>query len=75
MNFTLLGTKNPERVTTGVVSSNFFDVLGVKPVLGRLFTPADESRNAPPALLLELHLLDEGVRRRPEHSRPRLRAE
>ena len=52
MNFTLLGTKNPERVATGVVSSNFFDVLGVKPVLGRLFTPADESRNAPPALLL-----------------------
>jgi predicted permease len=52
MNFTLLGTKNPERVTTGVVSSNFFDVLGVKPVLGRMFTPADESRNAPPVLLL-----------------------
>lgn len=52
MNFTLLGTKNPERVTTGVVSSNFFDVLGVKPVLGRLFTPADESKNAAPVLLL-----------------------
>ncbi|HTA84782.1 MAG TPA: ABC transporter permease [Silvibacterium sp.] len=52
MNFTLLGTKNPERVATGVVSANFFDVLGVKPVLGRLFMPADESKNAPPVLLL-----------------------
>jgi predicted permease len=52
MNFTLLGTKNPERVATGVVSSNFFDVLGVMPVLGRLFTSVDESKNAPPALLL-----------------------
>src|SRR5271170_7336235 len=52
MNFTLLGTKNPERVATGVVSSNFFDVLGVQPVLGRLFTPADESKNAAPVLLV-----------------------
>jgi hypothetical protein len=33
MTFTLLGAKVPERVSTGVVSVNFFDVLGVKPVL------------------------------------------
>ena len=52
MNFTLLGTKNPERVTTGVVSPNFFGVLGVSPVLGRLFLPTDESKNAAPVLLL-----------------------
>jgi predicted permease len=52
MTFTLLGTKNPERVATGVVSANYFDVLGVKPVLGRLITPADESLNAPPVLVL-----------------------
>lgn len=52
MSFTLLGTKTPERVVTGVVSSNFFDVLGVKPILGRSFVPADEKREAPPVLLL-----------------------
>jgi putative ABC transport system permease protein len=52
MLFTMLGTANPERVVTGVVSANYFDVLGVKPVLGRLITPADESRNAPPVLVL-----------------------
>ncbi len=52
MNFTLLGAKNPERVVTGVVSANFFDVLGVKPVLGRFFTASDENKNAPPVLLL-----------------------
>ena len=40
MTFTLLGGKVPERVTTGVVSANYFDVLGVKPVLGRLIAPA-----------------------------------
>src|SRR6185369_12044507 len=32
----------PERVRTGVVSSNFFYVLGVKPMLGRDFTAGDE---------------------------------
>ena len=36
MTFTLLGSKDPERVVTGVVSGNYFDVLGVKPLLGRL---------------------------------------
>lgn len=52
MTFTLLGAKVPERVTTGVVSANYFDVLDVKPVLGRFITPSDENRNAPPVLVL-----------------------
>jgi predicted permease len=52
MLFTLLGTKNPERVVTGVVSSGFFDVLGVRPVLGRTFLPSDEKPDAAPVLLL-----------------------
>src|SRR5580704_17747025 len=46
MTFTLLGAREPERVSTGVVSGNFFDVLGVKPLLGRLIIAADESPNA-----------------------------
>jgi putative ABC transport system permease protein len=52
MLFTLLGAKNPERVATGVVSANYFDVMGVKPELGRLLTPKDESLNAPAVLVL-----------------------
>ncbi|QNI37574.1 ABC transporter permease [Edaphobacter albus] len=52
MTFTLLGAKVPERVVTGVVSANYFDVLGVKPVLGRLIHPSDEKLNAPPVLVL-----------------------
>jgi putative ABC transport system permease protein len=52
MTFTLLGTKVPERVGTGVVSANYFDVLGVKPVVGRLLTAADETPNADPVLVL-----------------------
>jgi predicted permease len=42
----------PERVRTGVVSANFFTVLGVKPLLGRDFTPQDDTPGAVPALLL-----------------------
>ncbi|HVF88483.1 MAG TPA: ABC transporter permease, partial [Blastocatellia bacterium] len=37
MSFILLGRAEPERVQTGVVSANFFDVLGVRPLLGRTF--------------------------------------
>src|SRR6266571_4333797 len=42
MSFTLLGGQEAQRVQTGVVSANFFDVLGVKPLLGRTFVAADE---------------------------------
>ncbi len=52
MSFTLLGGIEPQRVTTGVVSWNFFDVLGVKPVLGRDFRTADEGPQAEAVLLL-----------------------
>lgn len=52
MTFTLLGAKVPERVVTGVISANYFDVLGIKPVLGRLIHPSDEKLNAPPVLVL-----------------------
>ncbi len=41
-----------ERVRTGVVSANFFSVLGVEPLLGRDFTAADEQPDAVPVLLL-----------------------
>ncbi len=38
----LTGEGEPERVRALVVSSNFFDVLGRQPVVGRGFVPADE---------------------------------
>jgi predicted permease len=33
---------SPERVTGELVSGNYFDVLGVRPYVGRLFTQADD---------------------------------
>lgn len=52
MNFTLLGGSEARRVQTGVVSWNFFDVFGVKPVLGRSFRAEDEVPGADAVLLL-----------------------
>jgi hypothetical protein len=50
--FTLLGGPEPERVQTGIVSADFFDVLGVEPLHGRSFRPGDEAHQAPAVLLL-----------------------
>ena len=52
MAFLLLGDNSAERVQTGVVSHNFFDVLGVKPLLGRNFLESDESPTADAVLML-----------------------
>src|SRR5271169_3434772 len=52
MSFTLFGHGDPERVSTGVVSANYFDVFGVKPMLGRTFEPGDDRIGAPPVLVL-----------------------
>ena len=52
MNFILLGRGEPERVETGVVSWNYFDVFGVKPLFGRAFRPEDEQPGAPAVLML-----------------------
>lgn len=51
MNFVLLG-REPDRVRTGVVSPNFFDVLGVKPMMGRTFLPDDDKPGSQPVLVL-----------------------
>ena len=50
--FNLLGEGEPDRVRTGVVSANFFDVFGVRPLLGRTFRADEEQPGAPPVLLL-----------------------
>jgi predicted permease len=41
-----------ERTTAEVVSGNFFEVLGVRPALGRLLIPADDATGREPAIVL-----------------------
>jgi predicted permease len=52
MSFTLFGHGDPERVRTGVVSANYFELFGIQPLLGRTFLPDDDKLGAPPVLLL-----------------------
>ena len=52
MNFDLLKRGEPDRVDTGVVSPNFFDVLGIKPMVGRSFVPEDDRPGAPAVLIV-----------------------
>ena len=52
MSFILYGHGDPDRVRTGVVSWNYFDLFGVKPILGRNFGPEDEKQGAAAVLLL-----------------------
>jgi putative ABC transport system permease protein len=52
MNFDLLRRGEPDRVATGVVSPNFFDVLGISPLLGRTFSEGDDDEGAEAVVVL-----------------------
>ena len=52
MAFDLLGHGEPRRVQTGVVSADFFDLLGVRPLLGRAFIRGEDADGAAPVLML-----------------------
>ena len=44
--FSVLGRGEPHRATGGLVTPNFFKVLGMKPALGRLLVPDDQLKSA-----------------------------
>lgn len=52
IDFTLLGLGEPREIRAGVVDGNYFDVMGLRPVLGRLLTPNDDGPNAAGAAVL-----------------------
>lgn len=53
MFFNLLeADRDPERVQVGVVSWNFFQTLGVDPIVGRAFTSDEDHLDAEPVLIL-----------------------
>ena len=52
MSFLLIGNNTAERVDAAIVSANFFDVLGVRPLLGRSFVASDDALGAPAVLML-----------------------
>jgi predicted permease len=52
LEFTLVGLGDPRSIRAGVVDGNYFDVMGLRPVLGRLLNPGDDGPNAAGAVVL-----------------------
>jgi putative ABC transport system permease protein len=52
MDFTMVGLGEPRVVHGGVVSGNYFDVMGLRPILGRLVGPQDAGADAPGVIVL-----------------------
>jgi len=50
--FTIVGLGTPREIPAGVVDGNYFEVMGLRPVLGRLLTQADDGPNAAGAIVL-----------------------
>jgi hypothetical protein len=79
---TLTGDFEPEPIELGMATANFFDVLGVEPVLGRSFRPEDQQNlarssgfrarldPAPRCRHVELRALGAPLRNGPERARP-----
>jgi predicted permease len=52
LDFSLNGLGEPRMVKAGVVNGSFFDVMGLRPVLGRLLDARDDGPDAPGAAVL-----------------------
>ncbi len=61
INFTLVGLGTPREIPAGVVDGHYFEVMGLRPVLGRLLTTADDGPNAPGAIVLTYRFWKESL--------------
>jgi putative ABC transport system permease protein len=52
IDFTMVGLGEPRVVRAGVVSGSYFNVMGLRPVLGRLIDATDDGRDAAGVLVL-----------------------
>jgi putative ABC transport system permease protein len=50
--FTMVGLGEPREIRAGVVDGNYFHVMGLRPVIGRLLGPDDDGPNAAGAAVL-----------------------
>jgi putative ABC transport system permease protein len=50
--FSVIGRGDPHRVVGGLVTANYFQVLGIRPLLGRTLVPGDDEVGAPPVMVL-----------------------
>ncbi|HEV3458468.1 MAG TPA: ADOP family duplicated permease [Thermoanaerobaculia bacterium] len=52
LDFTMLGLGEPREIRAGVVNGNYFEVMALRPVLGRLLNPGDDGPKAAGAAVL-----------------------
>ena len=52
IDFTMLGRGEPRLLHAGVVGGSYFDVMGLRPVLGRLLNATDDGKEAAGAVVL-----------------------
>ena len=59
--FTMVGLGEPRQVRAGVVDGSYFDVMGLRPVLGRLLNTGDDGPGAAGAVVLTHRFWTTGV--------------
>lgn len=65
IDFTLQGLGQPREIPAGVVDGHYFEVMGLRPILGRLLGPGDDGPNAAGAVVLTYKFWTESL-----HSNP-----
>jgi putative ABC transport system permease protein len=65
MNFTMTGLGEPRSIRGGVVGGTYFDVMGLRPVLGRLIGPQDDGPKAPGVVVLTYRFWSTAMRKDP----------
>jgi len=63
--FTMVGLGEPREVRAGVVDGSYFDVMGLRPVLGRLLNKRDDGPNAAGAVVLTYRFWTTGLKSDP----------
>jgi putative ABC transport system permease protein len=59
--FTIVGLGTPREIPAGVVDGHYFEVMGLRPVLGRLLTFSDDGPNAAGAIVLTYRFWSEAL--------------
>jgi putative ABC transport system permease protein len=65
IDFTMIGFGEPRVVKAGVVGGSYFDVMGLRPVLGRLLNAADDGPKAAGAAVLTYRFWSTSLNRDP----------
>src|SRR5258707_5060041 len=61
LDFTVVGLGTPREIPAGVVDGHYFEVMGLRPVLGRLLTASDDGPNAAGAIVLTYRFWKESL--------------